>query len=137
VALASDLPALLRVSDHVVVAAPATARTNRLFDDVTLQHIKPGAHFVNVARGSLVDQEALLRALDDGRIARASLDVVDPEPLPSGHPLFGHRNVRLSPHVSWSSPDTVLRTFGLFTENLDRYRAGQPLLGVVDLEEGY
>jgi len=137
VALASDLPALLHVSDHVVVAAPATARTIRLFDDDTLRHIKRGAHFVNVARGSLVDQEALLRALDDGRIARASLDVVDPEPLPSGHPLFGHHRVRLSPHVSWSSPNTVVRTFELFTENLARYRAGQPLLGVVDLKEGY
>ena len=137
VALAPDLPALLRVSDHVVVAAPATARTHRLFDDDSLQHVKRGAHFVNVARGSLVDQEALVRALDDGRIVRASLDVVDPEPLPSGHPLFVHRRVRLSPHVSWSSPTTVLRTFERFTDNLARYQAGRPLLGVVDLEEGY
>jgi phosphoglycerate dehydrogenase-like enzyme len=137
VTLTSDLPSLLQASDHVVVAAPATARTNHLFDDDTLQHIKRGAHFVNVARGSLVDQDALLRALDDGRLARASLDVVDPEPLPSGHALFGHERVRLSPHISWSSPDTVRRTFQLFTENLDRYRAGQALLGVVDLKEGY
>jgi phosphoglycerate dehydrogenase-like enzyme len=116
---------------------PPTPRTHRLFDDDTLQHIKRGAHFVNVARGSLVDQDALVRALDDGHIARATLDVVDPEPLPSGHPLFGHERVRLSPHVSWSSPDTIMRTFELFTENLGRYRAGQPLLGVVDLKEGY
>jgi phosphoglycerate dehydrogenase-like enzyme len=137
VTLAPDLPSLLRVSDHVVVAVPATTRTHRLFDDDTLQHIKRGAHFVNVARGSLVDQDALVRALDDGHIARATLDVVDPEPLPSGHPLFGHERVRLSPHVSWSSPDTIMRTFELFTENLGRYRAGQPLLGVVDLKEGY
>ena len=137
VTLASDLPSLLRVSDHVVVAAPATARTNRLFDDDALQHIKRGAHFVNVSRGSLVDQAALMRALDDGRIARASLDVVDPEPLPSGHPLFGHERVRLSAHVSWSSPTTIMRTFELFTENLARYRSGRPLVGVVDLEEGY
>jgi len=137
VTVTPDLPALLRVSDHVVVAAPATPRTHHLFDDDTLQHIKRGAHFVNVARGSLVDQDALLRALDDGRIARASLDVVDPEPLPAGHALFGHERVRLSPHVSWSAPDTIRRTFGLFTENLARYRAGQPLLGAVDLKEGY
>jgi phosphoglycerate dehydrogenase-like enzyme len=137
VTLTSDLPSLLGVSDHVVVAAPATARTHHLFDDDTLQHIKRGAHFVNVARGSLVDQDALMRALDDGRIARASLDVVDPEPLPAGHALFGHERVRLSPHVSWSAPDTIRRTFELFTENLARYRAGQPLLGAVDLKEGY
>jgi len=90
-----------------------------------------------VARGSLVDQDSLIRALDDGRIARASLDVVDPEPLPSGHALFGHDRVRLSPHISWSSPNTVKRTVELFTENLTRYRAGQALVGIVDVKEGY
>jgi phosphoglycerate dehydrogenase-like enzyme len=103
VALSPDLPSLLRVSEHVVVAAPATARTNRLFDDDTFQHIKPGAPFVNVARGSLV----------------------------------AHERVRLSPHISWSSPDTIMRTFEMFTDNLARYRAGRALHGVVNLEEGY
>ncbi len=137
VALSPDLASLLRVSDHVVVAAPATTRTNHLFNDDTLQHIKPGAHFVNVARGSLVDQDALIRALDDGRIARASLDVVDPEPLPSGHSLFAHERVRVSPHISWSSPDTIMRTLEMFADNLVRYRAGRALLGVVNLKEGY
>ena len=90
-----------------------------------------------MARGSLVDQDALIRALDDGRVAMASLDVVDPEPLPDGHPLYRHPSVRLSPHISWSSPRTAVRTIALFTENLARYREGRQLLGTVDKEAGY
>jgi phosphoglycerate dehydrogenase-like enzyme len=137
VTLAPSLASLLGGSDHIVLAAPATAETARLIDDSALAAVKPGAHFVNVSRGSLVDQEALLRALDDGRIAIASLDVVEPEPLPAGHRLYAHPNVRLSPHISWSSPRTVARTFQLFADNLARYRSGQPLLGGVDLAAGY
>jgi phosphoglycerate dehydrogenase-like enzyme len=132
-----DLPTLMARSDHVVVAAPATADTRHLVGEVALAAVKPGAHLVNVARGSLVDQEALLRALDDGRLALASLDVVEPEPLPEGHPLYGHPKVHLTPHVSWSSPHTIRRTFELFVDNLVRYRAGEPLLGRVDPATGY
>ena len=84
--------------------------TRHLLDEAAFAAVKPGVHLVNVARGSLVDQDALLRALDDGRVAMASLDVVDPEPLPDGHPLYRHPSVRLSPHISWSSPRTVVRT---------------------------
>ncbi|MGD0882157.1 MAG: NAD(P)-dependent oxidoreductase [Acidimicrobiales bacterium] len=135
--LVTDLGSLLAVADHVVVAAPATARTAHLVNAEALARLKPGAHVVNVARGTLVDNEALLAALDDGRIARATLDVVDPEPLPAGHPLYAHPRVRLTPHISWSSPRTLLRTMELFVANVDRYRSGQPVLGIVDLEEGY
>ena len=137
IALTGDLGELLASSDHVVIAAPATDRTEHLIDAAALARMKPGAHLINVARGSLVDQDALLAALDEGRLARATLDVVDPEPLPTGHPLYGHDRVRLSPHVSWSSPRTLRRTMELFVENVDRYRAGQDLLGAVDLKEGY
>ena len=137
VRLCPDLPSLLGRSDHVVVSAPATAATHRLLDDSALSDIKPGAHLVNVSRGTLIDQEALLHALDDGRIARASLDVVEPEPLPSGHPLYTHPRVKLSPHISWSSPRTVWRTLELFAENLTRYRSGKGLVGQVDRVAGY
>jgi phosphoglycerate dehydrogenase-like enzyme len=137
VTMCPSLSSLLGRCDHVVVAAPATATTARIIDESALRDIKPGAHFVNVSRGSLVDQEALLRALGDGRIARASLDVVEPEPLPSGHPLYAHPGVRLSPHISWSSPRTVWRTLELFADNLARYRSGRDLLGLVDVAEGY
>ncbi len=137
IALTGDLGELLTGSDHVVIAAPATDRTEHLIDALALARMKPGAHLINVARGSLVDQEALVAALDEGRLARATLDVVDPEPLPRGHRLYGHDRVRLSPHVSWSSPRTLKRTMELFVANVDRYRAGQELLGTVDVKEGY
>ena len=132
-----SLPELLAASDHVLVAAPATAATQKLLDADAFASIKPGAHLVNIARGELVDQEALIAALDDGRLAMASLDVVDPEPLPAGHPLYAHPKVRLTPHISWSSVATIERTVGLFAENLRRYEAGEPLDGVVDVDAGY
>jgi phosphoglycerate dehydrogenase-like enzyme len=137
VTVVPDLAALLGRSDHVVVAAPATEATFHLLDDAALAHVRPRTHLVNVARGSLVDQDALLRALDDGRVARASLDVVDPEPLPAGHPFYSHPGVCLSPHISWSSPRTGKRTVSLFADNLDRYRNGADLHGIVDTRAGY
>lgn len=137
VELVRSLAELLAASDHVVVAAPATAATRRLLDAGAFAAIKPGAHLVNIARGELVDQEALMAALDDGGVAMASLDVVDPEPLPAGHPLYAHPKVRLTPHISWSSVATIERTVGLFAENLRRYEARESLHGVVDVDAGY
>ncbi len=135
--LSRDLDHLMAISDHLVVAAPATPATEKLLDADALGAAKPGLHLVNISRGSLVDQVALLAALDDGRVARASLDVVTPEPLPAGHPFYDHLGVRLSPHISWSSPDTWVRTFSLFVDNLQRWRTQQPLEGVVDPVAGY
>jgi phosphoglycerate dehydrogenase-like enzyme len=132
-----SLNELLGSSDHVVVAAPATKDTHRLLGAEAFAAIKPGAHLVNVARGELVDQDALIAALDDGRVALASLDVADPEPLPAGHPLYAHPKVHLTPHISWSSVATIERTIGLFTENLARYEAGDGLEGLVDVDAGY
>jgi phosphoglycerate dehydrogenase-like enzyme len=137
VSAAASLPEVLDGADHVVVTAPATAATRHLIDAAACDAMKPGVHFVNIARGSLVDQTALLAALDAGHIALASLDVVEPEPLPDGHPLFAHPRVHLSAHVSWSSPETMTRTIDLFTENLHRWRTGQPLVGTVDIAAGY
>ena len=133
----ASLSELMAQSDHVVVAAPATPETKHLLGREAFAAARPGCHLVNVARGTLVDQEALRDALDDGRVAWASLDVVDPEPLPAGHWLYSHPSVRVSPHVSWSAPGTIDRTIRLFAQNLARYRAGEPLDGVVDAEAGY
>jgi phosphoglycerate dehydrogenase-like enzyme len=94
--------------------------------------LKPGAHLINVARGTLVDQFALRVALDEGRVARASLDTVTPEPLPAGHWLYEHPAVRLSPHISWSAPSTMSRTLEIFVENVRRLRQGAGLQGLVD-----
>jgi phosphoglycerate dehydrogenase-like enzyme len=137
VELARDLPDLLATADHLVVAAPATSATNRLLDAAAFKLVKPGVHIVNIARGALVDQDALRAALDDGRVAMASLDTVDPEPLPADHWMYGHPQVRLSAHVSWSTPRGFERMIELFAANLERYLAGQPLRDVVDADEGY
>ncbi len=137
VELVMELADLMASSDHVVVAAPATPETHHLLDAGAFAACKPGAHVVNIARGSLVDQEALRVALDDGRISRASLDTVDPEPLPSGHWLYYHERVRLSPHISWSGAATMRNTMDLFVENLARFRRGEVLSGIVDPGAGY
>jgi phosphoglycerate dehydrogenase-like enzyme len=136
-ARANSLADLLGRSDHVVVAAPATPATHHLIDGSAFADMKPGAHLINVARGALIDQDALHVALDDGTVARASLDVCEPEPLPAGHWLYSHPQVRLSPHVSWSSPRSMPRTIELFAENVRRWQRGEPLDGVVDVAAGY
>jgi phosphoglycerate dehydrogenase-like enzyme len=131
------LPELLSQADHVVLAAPATPETHHLLDADAFATMKAGAHLVNVSRGTLVDQEALVAALDGGRLALASLDVYDPEPLPAGHPLYAHPKVRLSPHISWSSPGSLDRTIGAFATNVERWHRGEPLTGLVDVTAGY
>ncbi len=137
VELATDLADLLGSADHLVVAAPSTDATRHLLDDRAFALVKPGVHVVNIARGSLIDQEALRRALDDGRVALATLDTVTPEPLPAGHWLFAHPRVRVSAHVSWASPKAWGRIMQSFADNLARYVAGEPLVGLVDPDEGY
>jgi phosphoglycerate dehydrogenase-like enzyme len=99
--------------------------------------VKPGVHLVNIARGALVDQDALLTALDDGRVSLATLDTVDPEPLPAGHWMYAHPRVRLSAHVSWYTPALQRTAVEIFVENLGRYLHKEPLLHVVDPSEGY
>jgi phosphoglycerate dehydrogenase-like enzyme len=137
VEVVDGLAAMLPLADHVVVAAPATPATRHLLGPPELAIIRPGAHVVNIARGSLIDQDALLVALDDGRVGRASLDVTDPEPLPAGHPLYRHPHAFITPHLSWSSPHVADRWVESFTANLRRYLAGEPLVDVIDREQGY
>jgi phosphoglycerate dehydrogenase-like enzyme len=137
VELHSSLPEMLGVSDHVVLAVPLTAATEHLLDAEAFDAVKPGVHLVNIARGRLVDQDALRVALDDDRVAMATLDTVDPEPLPAGHWLYSHAKVRLSAHISWASHLGMGSTVDLFVENLRRHVAGQPLEDIVDPEAGY
>lgn len=137
VELVRSLTALARASDHVVIAAPSTPATRHLFDRDVFAAIKPGVHLVNVARGALVDADALREALDTGRVALASLDAVEPEPLPDDHWMRGHPRVRLSPHVSWHVPGAADLLVDRFIENLRRWQTGRPLAGVVDREAGY
>jgi phosphoglycerate dehydrogenase-like enzyme len=132
-----SLRELVASADHLVLAAPATPATRHLLDRDVFAAVKPGLHLINVARGALVDQAALRAALDDGRVARASLDAVVPEPLPEGHWMYDHPRVRVSPHVSWSVPGAADALLDCFIDNLRRYRAGEPLAGVVERETGY
>ena len=90
------------------MAAPATARTRHLIDADVLQQVKRGIHLVNIARGALVDQYALRVALDDDRVAMATLDTVDPEPLPDPHPLRNRDNVIVTPHTAWYSEQALV-----------------------------
>lgn len=133
----APLDEVLSRADHLVVTAASTPGTRRLLDAAAFGKVKEGVHLVNIARGALIDQDALLGALDAGRVSVASLDVVEPEPLPEGHAFFSHPRVRLTPHISWSSPDTGLRTIELFVDNFRRWRAGEPLTGLVDTSAGY
>lgn len=132
-----DIQSLFARADHVVLAAPATLETHSLVNRALLAHAKPGLHLVNVARGALIDDEALHEALDSGQVALASLDVTHPEPLPDGHPFYAHPRVRLSPHTSVHTPQTRINLAAMFADNLKRFRLGAPLSDVVDLRRGY
>jgi phosphoglycerate dehydrogenase-like enzyme len=131
------LPELLAESDFVVLAAPLTADTVGLIGEDAIAAMKPGAWVINVARGELVDEPALVRALRSGRIGGAVLDTFREEPLPAASPLYDLPNVILTPHTSWSSTRVLDRSVDLFCENLRRYAAGKPLVNVVDPTAGY
>jgi len=128
---------LLAASDVVAVCCPLTEVTSRLFDDAAFAAMKPGAILVNVTRGEVVDGDALVRALAGGRLGGAALDVIDGEPLSADHPIWGFDNVAMTPHTAGASQYRSGRNIARFVDNLRRYRAGEPLLGVVDKEAGY
>ncbi len=137
---ASGLDAVLRESDAVVVAAPDTAATRGLIDAAAIGRMKSGAILVNVARGRIVDEAALVAALDEGRIRGAGLDVFSKEPLPSGHPLWALPNVVLTPHVSAVTRGFWRRETDLIVRNLRRYLMDAPIAdweNVVDKGAGY
>lgn len=125
----SELHAVLARSDVVVVSIALTAETHHLLDRAAFAAIKPGAHLVNVARGGVIDQAALIEALTSGKLGGAGLDVTDPEPLPAGDPLWACPNLILSPHYAGGgSAATLARLAGGAAENLRRFTAGEPLL---------
>jgi phosphoglycerate dehydrogenase-like enzyme len=139
VAVVTDLSELLADSDHVVLGLPLIPETRHLINAESLAAIpaEAGIHLVNVSRGGVVDHDALRVALEDGRVAMASLDVVEPEPLPKGHWIYQHPQIRHSPHLSWSMPLAFDLLLDTFIANLERYKAGEPLEGRVDTKLGY
>jgi phosphoglycerate dehydrogenase-like enzyme len=132
-----SLPQLLSESDFVVLAAPLTAETEDMIDEAALAAMKPTAWLINIARGRLVDERALLAALREGRIGGAILDTFREEPLPPSSAFYDLENVIVTPHTSWSSGRVLDRSVQLFCDNLRRYAAGEPLLNVVDPSAGY
>ncbi|MGD0628412.1 MAG: 2-hydroxyacid dehydrogenase [Terracidiphilus sp.] len=126
----SELDNLLTRAQVVILILPATAESNKLIGAEQLALMPQGALLVNAARGPIVDTDALVAALNAGRI-RAALDVTDPEPLPAGHPLWNCPNLLLTPHVGGSSPQFAVRALRIAAEELRRYIAGEPLHNVV------
>jgi phosphoglycerate dehydrogenase-like enzyme len=133
----SALNNLLAQSDFVVIAAPLTPQTRGLMNAERLAAMKPGAYLINVGRGPLVDEAALADALRARRIAGAALDVFNQEPLPAESPLWDLDNLLITPHTASMTEKLWERHFQLFSENLRRYLARQPLLYTVDKEKGY
>lgn len=132
------LDAELARADVVVLAAPSTAETDRLLDRRRLALLPPGAIVVNVGRGALVDEPALIEALASGRLRGAALDVAEREPLPPDSPLWTLPNVLITPHVSSTSPGRFWdRMLDVFLDNWERYRRGAPLRNEVDPAAGY
>jgi phosphoglycerate dehydrogenase-like enzyme len=132
-----DLGRLLKDSDYVVVSAPVTKATTRLIDEKALAAIKPDAYLINVARGALVEETALIKALQDHKIGGAALDVFEEEPLSAESPLWDLENVIITPHQGGISHKLWERQYKLFSENLRRFGKGAPLLGLVDKKAGY
>jgi phosphoglycerate dehydrogenase-like enzyme len=131
------LPELLGESDFIVLAAPLTPETEEMINAETLAMIKPGAWLINVARGRLIDERALLRALRDGPLGGAVLDTFRDEPLPPMSSFYDLPNVIVTPHTAWSSGRVLDRSIELFCDNLRRFAKGEPLLNVVDPTAGY
>jgi len=132
-----QLREMLSVSDYVVVSTPLTQGTRGLIGDAELRAMKTSAVIINVGRGPVIVESALIKALQERRIRGAALDVFDVEPLPAGHPFYGLDNVLLSPHsadhvVGWA--DSAMNQF---IENFQRFRDGEPLVNIVDKKAGY
>ncbi len=128
---------LLAASDIVVLAAPLTAETDGMIDAEALAAMRPDAWIINVARGRLIDDRALLEALADNRIGGAALDTFREEPLPPTSPFWDLPNVIVTPHTAWSSARVLDRSVELFCDNLRRYALGEALRNVVDPGAGY
>ncbi|HIE26063.1 TPA: D-2-hydroxyacid dehydrogenase [Candidatus Poribacteria bacterium] len=128
---------LLSEADFITICCPLTKTTFKMIGEAEFQKMKPSAHIINIARGKIIDEAALIRALQEKRIAGAGLDVFEQEPLPPDSPLWQMPNVIITPHSAGASPPTGERTFQIFCENLGRFVAGEPLINVVDKGAGF
>jgi phosphoglycerate dehydrogenase-like enzyme len=123
--------------DYVVMAAPLTPETRGMIGEAEFAAMKPTAVLINVGRGPVINEGAMIGALAGGRIRGAALDVFDHEPLPAGHPFYKLENVLLSPHCADHTPDWLDNAMKFFIEQYERFRKGEPLLNIVNKKLGY
>ena len=128
---------IIEQSDYILVSAPLTEQTRGLVGEAEFRRMKPNAVLINVGRGPVVDEQALLEALRERRIRGAVLDVYTEEPLPPDHPLWAMDNVLLSPHCADNTPTWLDEAMQLFVDNFDRFTRGEPLRNLVDKKAGY
>jgi len=133
----SELSVMLAQCDYVVVAAPLTAETRHMISDSAFAAMKPNAVVINIGRGPVIDQKALMRALTDGKIKGAGLDVFEQEPLPPGDPIYKFENVLISPHCADQTKDWLNQAMQFFLQQYDRFCEGKPLNNIVDKHLGY
>lgn len=134
---AEALRSMIKECDFVVVATPLTRRTRGMFNAEIIEAMKPTAYLVDASRGGVIDHAALVAALRDRKIAGAALDVFPEEPLPDSSPLWKMANAIVTPHISGITAHYDERATLMFIENIKRYLTGQPLLNLIDIEEGY
>ena len=132
-----QLDEVVPLADVVFISAPDTDKSHKMFGGKEFDMMKRGSYFVAVSRGGVYDMGGLVRALDSRRLAGAGVDVMDPEPLPKGHPLWKFDNVMITPHVAGRSDHDNERMLGTIKENVRRFAEGMPLINVVDKQKGY
>jgi len=132
-----DIDRVLEESDYLVIAAPLTPETRGMVGAAELHKMKPTAHLINIGRGAIIDEAALIDALKNGVIAGAGLDVFEKEPLPPDSELWDMENVIISPHIGGAAPESRTLSFEIFLDNFRKFVAGEPLRNVVDKYRGY
>ncbi|SDW92988.1 phosphoglycerate dehydrogenase [Tepidimicrobium xylanilyticum] len=123
--------------DVLVVAAPYTDKTHHLINEEVFKNIKDGTYLINIARGSIIDEKALIENLKSGKIRKAALDVFEAEPLPKDSPLWDMDNVIISPHNSWASEMNAKRRYEIAYKNMKKYINSEKLINVIDIKKGY
>ena len=132
-----QLDSVIPLADVVFISAPHTAKSEGMMGAKEFELMKKGSYFIAVSRGKVYNTGGLVKALDEGRLAGAGLDVVDPEPLPKGHALWKFKNVVITPHTAGGSDNLGTRNDALITENIRRFAAGRTLMNVVNKKEGF
>jgi D-2-hydroxyacid dehydrogenase (NADP+) len=133
----NQLDTVLPLADVVFITVPETEATKGMIGATQFREMKRGAYFIAVSRGTVYSTDGLVEVLSNHHLAGAGLDVTDPEPLPSNHPLWKFENVVITPHIAGASDVSLARVVEMLKENIRRFAAGEPLLNVVDKEKGY